>query len=557
MQLAQYQQLFLSEARSKLKDLEDAFVLLERNSHSTAEIQSILITAHALKSDAATMNFYNLANALHEVEELFGAVLKNEVSLNSSDIDNLFVMIDAFRDNLAEIQATHKENDLDASVAFILRLLSKKNIDAKSVRAQKRAGGLAGAPVLSGQYKPAGSYVELSADQMESVLRKVNDLISHNQQVSRAMTRNDRGAVIVGLASSSAKLSELRQDIIHIKMMSVRQYFVFMARLVRDLSRIGKKFISFELRDNNLRFERSVLESVRDICVQLVKNAVDHGFREGEKGLISLTFGFKAAKIFITVSDTGQGINWGALAARALDRKLVKPSDLERLSPEERRQVLFRLGLSSKAEATLVSGHGIGWQSVRLSVENLNGMVTFESSGHGARHGTAFQIAIPLAPTMFRALTWRWGSFFLAVPLFVIENIIQLSQNPSLSALGAREVLYRGKKIPVVDVHALAVRTEGVSGFEPDAVAIIVWNEKKIAVPIPARSSEEELIIESIPCLNSVPLVAGVAISEQSLPVTILNHRVLFSFVEPRRAREAVAIKKKTARRLKNKKVPI
>ena len=57
-------------------------------------------------------------------------------------------------------------------------------------------------------------------------------------------------------------------------------------------------------------------------------------------------------------------------------------------------------------------------------VDKLNGSIGFSSSSGGKNHGAAIEITIPLTPTMFRAITWRWGPYYYAIPLFVIDKIV-------------------------------------------------------------------------------------------------------------------------------------
>lgn len=519
MQLIQYKQLFLNESRTKLKEIEDLLFVLEKDAGDSNTVEDLLIALHALKSDAATMSYLHLANAVHSVEELLLSVKRGEHKFEHSDIDNLFMVVDAFRSDLVQIQKDNTEIDLGPATAFILRKLTSKPKRPASAPAQAEA------PKTGEVYAPLGSYVEVSTEQLDETLGTVNDIVASHQQLSRLIQKGDVGGVRAGLLNLASKASDMRQAIVTMKMIPVKQYFVFLSRLVRDLARQQKKFITFEFRDKNLRFERQVLESLREICVQLIKNAVDHGFLEGERGRVILSFEFKSDKIYVTVADTGHGIAWDALFHKGRAQRLFPKK--AKLTADLKNSLLFEYGLSSKPAASLVSGRGVGLPLVKKVVDSLHGALSFETTSRGRGRGTRFSVTIPLSPTLFRALTWRWGAYYLALPLFVIEKVIQLPHDRPAKAGGL--YVYRGKKIKYLNLESAGIPHSAVQPASADAIAILSWEEERRALVLPAGVIEQELIMSTLSTLARFPKILGVAVSEESVPIIILNYRTLFT----------------------------
>ncbi|OGY89653.1 MAG: hypothetical protein A3B30_02550 [Candidatus Komeilibacteria bacterium RIFCSPLOWO2_01_FULL_52_15] len=517
MQLIQYKRLFLSEARSRLKQLEDALLQLEKTPDARQHVEAVLLTLHGLKSDAATMSYLHLANAVHSIEELFLAAKQRKEPVASDVLDHLFMAIDAFRDDLAHIERDNTEIDLGPATAFILRktspvALKKKN--AVEVPARKED-----------VYAPLASYVEVSSEQLDAVLSMSNDIIATNQQMQRLVQRNDAGGVRLSSHTLAAQASNLREAVVTMKMIPLKQYFAFISRLVRDLAREQRKFITLEFRDNNLRFERFILESIREACVQLVKNAVTHGFREGESGKVSVVFGFKSDRIFISVIDTGHGIDWVTLkrVAGETDPSVRKA----RMTPALQDKLLFEAGVSSRPEATLASGRGLGLQLVAQTAGALGGTITAISQSRGRGRGARFDLTVPVTPTLFRALTWRWGPYYFALPLFTIENVIQLTERAPM--IGRQSFTYKNKHITVFNL----TRTLGISLTDENAlvgtVALVQHSGKLVALPLPTSVSEQELILQRITSIAKNKFIMGAAVSQESIPVVILNYRALFS----------------------------
>ncbi|MBI4090465.1 MAG: Hpt domain-containing protein [Candidatus Komeilibacteria bacterium] len=514
MRLIQYKALFLNEARGKLKELEDIFLQLEKQPDSNLRIDQTLGLLHALKGDSATMNFLQLANAVHAVEEFFLALKHGGARLTSSDSDHLFVLVDAFRGDLQHIEENDTEMDLGPSVAFTMR--SKQ---AGPTHDRKDPSATVAESSAADVYAPLGSFVDVPTDSLEETLALANELIASNQQTQRLHKRGDTGGTTLGLFNLATRTSALRQAVIEMKMIPVRQYFVFLARLVRDLARQKKKFITFAFRDNQLRFERHVLDSLKEVCVQLIKNAIDHGFREGDSGTVTLTFSLKNDKIGLQVEDTGHGIDWAVLRKRAIAHGLL--SSKAKLSQRKQYELLFIKGVSSRDRATLTSGRGIGLPLVRAAAESLGGRVEVASNPRGTR----FDMYVSITPTLFRALTWQWGPYAFALPLFAVEKVIQLPHGPEVAA--PKQISYRGTDVRIMDLYgALGIPGAHEAGLT-DAVALLSVDGERTAIALPPGCIEQELILQPLASLARFRALSGVAVSEASTPVMIINHRTL------------------------------
>ncbi len=519
MQVSQYKQLFLTEAITKLKQLEDILIILEKHPDDMKAVAELLQHLHALKGDAATMNYQGLANAVHQVEELFIAVKNGTRMLAPDHVDACFIAIDSFRQDIESIRTADTEIDLGPAVAFTLR---KESGRSRAARASEKAPT---APAASEDalYAPLSSYVDVASTELEQVFVLANDIVASQQQLQRLLRMKDFGALKIGLYNLATHASDLRKTLMDMKLIPVRQYFAFLARLVRDLARQQKKFITFDFKDNGMRFEGQLLESLREACVQLIKNAIDHGFSEGDRGVIRLSFDFKSDKMFVTVKDTGRGIDWEALEKAVLRHGLSTKQRLAKLKPDERNMFLISAGVSSREKASLVSGRGVGLPLVRSVIAQLHGSLSITSTKRGQGKGTSCELVVPLAPTLFRALTWRWGSYYLAMPLFVVEKIIQL---PSSEAV-PKEYRYRGNRI-LARTSSVYVDEAGSSAEHAFAVAIINYGGERRALFLPAGVREQELIAQSLPILAALDRVASVAVSEEGMPITIVNHRKLF-----------------------------
>ncbi len=114
-----------------------------------------------------------------------------------------------------------------------------------------------------------------------------------------------------------------------------------------------------------------------------VRNAVDHGIEA--HGRIRLSAMADARTLTINIADDGRGIDWQAVREKARRQGLSSTSEVD---------LLFHDGFSTRSEASLVSGRGVGLAALREEVERAGGSVQI-TSRRGA--GTTVSVVIPRA----------------------------------------------------------------------------------------------------------------------------------------------------------------
>jgi chemotaxis protein histidine kinase CheA len=132
---------------------------------------------------------------------------------------------------------------------------------------------------------------------------------------------------------------------------------------------------------------------LRDIAIQLLRNAVVHGIERPEErralgkeptGDIELHIYEEAGKIQFVVRDDGTGLDYGKIAERALIMAESEPQLLEELVDRDSQQwrldalaaLIFKPGFSTVADsATIDAGRGFGLDLVVAEVHSLAGTI--------------------------------------------------------------------------------------------------------------------------------------------------------------------------------------
>jgi len=198
-----------------------------------------------------------------------------------------------------------------------------------------------------------------------------------------------------------------------------------MNRLVQSLSQKMRKKVRFTITGDELALDKTIVESLNEPLVHLLRNALDHGLEppeersekgKDETGNVFLNAFRKGDTAYVEVSDDGRGLNAEKILRKAQERGLVEPG--KELSEQEIIQFVLASGFSTAEKVTDVSGRGVGMDAVANAVRaQLGGDISIENlPGAGSR----FTLSIPLSRSVNEgivdALVCRVGSETLIVP---------------------------------------------------------------------------------------------------------------------------------------------
>jgi len=131
--------------------------------------------------------------------------------------------------------------------------------------------------------------------------------------------------------------------------------------------------------------------AVKDITIQLVRNAVVHGIetpdqrtkaQKTETGLLGVEFTQRGSEGFeLVVQDDGRGLQLERIKEVAVERGLITPAQAALLDPRQTMALIFRPGFSTADKVTTDAGRGAGMDLVRILVAELGGRVGLASAG--------------------------------------------------------------------------------------------------------------------------------------------------------------------------------
>jgi len=153
----------------------------------------------------------------------------------------------------------------------------------------------------------------------------------------------------------------------------------------------------FELRD----MEEGMHKSIKDICVQLVRNGISHGIEPPEErlkaqkdrcGRVALNVQRAGDRIELNYRDDGRGLLIDKIREAALARGFVSADQVHEMDERQIMSLIFRRGFSTAGKVDGNSGRGVGMDVVRHLVQELGGKVRMSTV---AGQHTTFTIVLP------------------------------------------------------------------------------------------------------------------------------------------------------------------
>jgi chemotaxis protein histidine kinase CheA len=139
------------------------------------------------------------------------------------------------------------------------------------------------------------------------------------------------------------------------------------------------------------RVPENYRRAVKDITIQLVRNAVVHGIEtpdertranKSEIGTLGVEFATRGSDGFeLVVQDDGRGLQLDRIKEVAVERGLITAEQAAALDPRQTMALIFRPGFSTADRVTTDAGRGAGMDLVRILVAELGGRVGLASAG--------------------------------------------------------------------------------------------------------------------------------------------------------------------------------
>jgi two-component system chemotaxis sensor kinase CheA len=384
---------------------------------------------------------------------------------------------------------------------------------------------------------PAENLLRVDAERIDTVLNLVGELIIGKSMLQQALNEFAthypkeaiRGRFADAMAFQSRVLNDLQRSVMKVRMVPVEQLFRRFPRMVRDVAKQCGKQVELSLNGQDTALDKSLLDAIAEPLTHLVRNAIGHGIESAEErtrsgkaaqGTIRLQAYHQGNQVIVEISDDGRGIDVQKVKARAIERRLLKREEADRLSEADILDFIFRPGFSTADEITEISGRGVGLDVVQSVLHRLKGTVHLVS--HPGQ-GSTFRLQLPLTLAIIKALLFRVEQRLYAIPLNAVAEIARAHESDIHQVDNCEVLQLRNRVLPVA---RLGRQPEQRPDGRPEKVFVLViaMGERKIGLLVNALEGEEELVIKALDDQTAeTDLVSGASILGDGHVVLILN----------------------------------
>ena len=299
---------------------------------------------------------------------------------------------------------------------------------------------------------------------------------------------------------------ELQDTVMSIRMVPLSGVFQKMNRIVRDMRKKLGKDVEFVMEGEDTEVDKSIVDSLQDPLMHLVRNCMDHGIEENvndrtalgkpAKGTVKLTAQNSSGEVIITVSDDGAGIDPEKILAKARRQGVLTKPESE-YTVKEIQNLILLPGFSTNEQVTEFSGRGVGMDVVKANVEKCNGTIVVDSK-KGA--GTTFIIKIPLTLAIIDGMEISVGDIVFTVPISTIRESFKVEPEQILRDTDGNEmIMLRGICYPILRMHEkFGIETE-VTDLKEGILLLVETDNKSMCIFADKLIGEQQVVVKPFP----------------------------------------------------------
>ena len=160
---------------------------------------------------------------------------------------------------------------------------------------------------------------------------------------------------------------------------------------------LDKKTPVVDIQDNGIRFLPDSGQVLKDVFMHVFRNSMDHGLEttaerlaagKPAEGKITVQVSEQDGNIHFKFFDDGRGLNLDRIKAKALEKGVLAADSNP--TAEDIANLIFNSGLSTAENVTKVSGRGVGMDAVKEFLRSQGGEIQISALGDGANDGTGY-----------------------------------------------------------------------------------------------------------------------------------------------------------------------
>lgn len=303
------------------------------------------------------------------------------------------------------------------------------------------------------------------------------------------------------------KLTDDLQDIaMSLRMVPISGVFQKMNRIVRDMKQSLNKDVRLTIIGEDTEVDKTIVDSIQDPIMHIVRNSMDHGIEETEaeriaagkdpQGEIILSASHTSSEVVISIADDGYGMDPDRLLKKAREKGLLTKPESE-YSRKEALGLIMLPGFSTNQEVTEYSGHGVGMDVVKKNVESVGGTIAISSE---TGHGTTITLKIPLTLAIVDGMKVTVGDSIFTIPIANIRQSFKVKNDQIILDEYGNEMVERMDCFyPIIRLHQFYGLDAQVTNMEDGILLWVEANDRSYCLFVDDLIGEQQVVVKPLP----------------------------------------------------------
>jgi two-component system chemotaxis sensor kinase CheA len=413
----------------------------------------------------------------------------------------------------AEVEQEQLESEFEG-IAKITKISQAAGIDDKTEISQ------------SGNTTPSSdrtfsltNMVRVDLNRLDELMKMIGDLVISRARLDDQLKSLEKELPVQKFRqiqetaiNFERQLRSMREGVMRVRLIPIGEIFERMQFVIRDMIKESQKQITLHITGKDTEIDKVVVEKMLDPLLHLVRNSVSHGIETPQErlskgkpaeGHISLNAYTSGDSVVIELQDDGSGINKANVLRKAVELGLITPQ--EKLTDAEILEIICSQGFSTREEADMSSGRGVGMAVVKKTIQELGGYLELDTEqGVGAK----FTIYLPLTLAILDALILTAGEHKFAMPQPMVSEVIMV-ETTAITRIENNELIqYRNGVLPIIRLSEYFNLKDCSNG--KSHVLVVGTGQKAVGVMVDKIISLREIVVRSLSDpLVQVPGISG------------------------------------------------
>ncbi|WP_019613970.1 chemotaxis protein CheA [Psychromonas ossibalaenae] len=380
------------------------------------------------------------------------------------------------------------------------------------------------------------NYIRVDSTKLGHLINLVGELVISGAAMDLMIEKSGLDEAEEVSATMSSLVSNIRDTALELRMVPIGETFSRFRRVVRDVSKELGKNIDLEITGGETELDKTVVEKINDPLTHLIRNSLDHGIEspeqrlaagKSEQGSIHLNAFHDSGHIVIQIVDDGAGLNKDKILEKAVAKGIV--TEEANLSDQEIYNLIFAAGLSTKKQASDLSGRGVGMDVVRRNIEGLRGSVNIDSIEH---QGTKITIQLPLTLAIIDGFMVGADGERYIIPLSMVEECVEMNEKEWQLDAVQNYVNLRGSAMPYLKLSEYFNPGKQFGKRSRQSLVVVRVGKERAGFVVDELHGEQQTVIKPLgQIFENIEGLSGATVLGDGNVALILNVKSLINKV--------------------------